>query len=202
MSNWNKKLSFYALNNTYRMNNTLSLSLSLYTYIHIYIYIYMVSRALRGQNHTFTWTAVRNWGTNFEISAHHHNCRNIKMDLQDTWPECVDWNNLDQKRSKLRVDNRFHKIQWLQRLADKLLSWRQTFLPQSQQQWFIALPFSVQHPSRVTTLAWEPSCCIISNSLSKSSFSLEEAPSFTVFTATRRVVPSWPLMSSASAFKT
>jgi hypothetical protein len=102
------------------------------------------------------------------------------------------------------LDNGFNKIRLVQRLADKPLA---SFVVSgvaynSHSSVYKVLPFSVQQPSRVTTLAWEPSCCIISNSLSKSSFSRDEAPSFTVFTATRRVVPSWPLISSASAFRT
>lgn len=64
------------------------------------------------------------------------------------------------------------------------------------------LPSSVQQPKSVTTFGWLPSCCMISSSRTRSSFSRSEAPSLTVFTATNRVVPWWPVRSSASAFHT
>ena len=64
------------------------------------------------------------------------------------------------------------------------------------------VPFSVQHPSKVTTFGCEPRCCIIINSLIRSSFSRVDEISFTILTATKRVKPSCPLMSSASAFHT
>lgn len=64
------------------------------------------------------------------------------------------------------------------------------------------IPFSVQQPSRVTTLGWEPNSCKIPSSRSRSSLSLVLADSLTDLTATSRVKPSCPDMSSASAFHT